>query len=218
VRASPRVVLADDHVPTRTGVRSALEADGFEVVAEAGDGRSAVDLALAHQPDVCLLDVHMPMMDGIGAAAAIKQELPHTAIVMLTVSDETDTLFRALKAGANGYLLKDTDPDRLGAALRGVLEGEAAIPRVLMASVVEEFRHQDQRLPRFLRELGVHLTERELQVLELLRQRRSTKEIALRMGLSDITVRRHISALVAKLGVPNREAAIRLIDAAEARS
>ena len=213
-----RVVLADDHVPTRAGVRAALESEGFAVVGEADTGRGAVDLALAHRPDVCLLDVHMPDGGGIEAAAAIRQQLPDTAIVMLTVSEDDEDLFGALRAGAEGYLLKDTDPERLGAALRGVLRGEAAIPRTLVARVVGEFRHRDRRGASPVRSRGIELTDREWEVLGMLHERRSTKEIAHRLNLSDVTVRRHISSLVRKLGVADREAAVRLLDEGGGRS
>jgi two-component system, NarL family, nitrate/nitrite response regulator NarL len=209
-----RVVLADDHVPTRAGVRAALESEGFGVVGEAGTGRGAVELALAHRPDVCLLDVHMPDGAGIEAAAAIRQQLPDTAIVMLTVSEDDEDLFGALRAGAQGYLLKDTDPDRLGAALRGVLRGEAAIPRMLVARVVDDLRRRASPM----RTCGIELTDRESEVLGMLHERRSTKEIAHRLNLSDVTVRRHISSLVRKLGVADREAAVQLLDEAGGRS
>src|SRR5262249_30517065 len=125
-----RIVLADDHSATRLGVRIALEEGGFRVVAEAGDARGAVEAALEHRPDVCLLDVYMPG-GGITAAAELAEALPFMPIVMLTVSDTDEDLFEALRAGARGYLLKDTDPARLPHALRGALNGEAPMPRAL---------------------------------------------------------------------------------------
>jgi DNA-binding NarL/FixJ family response regulator len=212
-----RVLLADDHVPTRAGVRAALEEDGFEVVSESGSGGAALAGALFHRPDVCVLDIHMPGGDGVEAATAIRDALPDTAIVMLTVSEEDQDLFRALRAGAAGYLLKDTDPDRLGAALRGVLDGEAAIPRLLMARIVEEFRHRDRRRLPMIGRPGLEFTDREREVFELLRERKTTKEIGLALGVSEITVRRHVSGIVGKLGVPGREAAIAAVEEAEQR-
>jgi DNA-binding NarL/FixJ family response regulator len=206
------VVLADDHVPMRAGVRAAIERDGFRVVAEVGDASAAVAAAVEHSPDVCLLDVHMPG-NGIQAAAEIGERVPGTVVVMLTVSRDDADLFESLRAGAAGYLLKDTDPDRLPLALRGVVEGEAAVPRSLVARVIEEFRDRDSRsrLPA-LRRRGVELTEREWDVLELMRDDHTTAEIADRLSISPVTVRRHVSSVLAKLDVPDREAAVRLLE------
>jgi DNA-binding NarL/FixJ family response regulator len=133
---------------------------------------------------------------------------------MLTVSQEDEDLFGALRAGAAGYLLKDMDPGRLAFALRGVVDGEAALPRTLVARVVEEFRTAERRpsLP-LVRRRGARLTSREWEVLELLRERRTTAEIAHRLGLSAVTVRRHIGSILAKLRVPDRRAMERLLDA-----
>jgi DNA-binding NarL/FixJ family response regulator len=207
-----RVVIADDHAPTRAGVRDALDGDGFAVVAEAHDGPTAVDAALREQPDVCLLDIHMPG-SGIAAATTIGERVPNAAVVMLTVSRDDDDLFASLKAGAMGYLPKDMDPGRLAAALRGVLDGEAAVPRTLMARVLREFRTTERKrsLP-FLKQRGVHLTSREHEVLEMLGEELTTAEIALRIGRSPVTVRRHVSALLSKLDVPDRKAMGRLLN------
>jgi DNA-binding NarL/FixJ family response regulator len=207
-----RVLLADDHPPTRAGVRGALEGQGFSVVAEVGTADDAVATALRERPDVCLLDINMPG-NGIAAAAGIAAELPDVAIVMLTVSRDDSDLFDALRAGASGYLLKDTDPERLPLALQGVLDGEAALPRTLVARVIEEFQARGRRRRlAFAKNRGVQLTEREWEVLELLHQRLSTGEIAQRLGVSDVTVRSHIAAILRKLRVPDREAALRLLD------
>ena len=205
-----RVVIADDHAPTRAGVRDALDGAEFAVVAEAHDADTAVEAALREQPDVCLLDIHMPG-GGIAAAATIGERLPAAAVVMLTVSRDDDDLFASLKAGAMGYLPKDMDPGRLAAALRGVLDGEAR-PRTLVARVLREFRTTERKrsLP-FLKQRGIHLTSREHEVLEMLGEGMTTGEIALRIGRSPVTVRRHVSALLAKLEVPDREAMGRLL-------
>jgi DNA-binding NarL/FixJ family response regulator len=207
------VLVADDHAPTRAGVRHALGDDGFTVVAEAAGADAAVELALRERPDVCLLDVHMPG-GGIAAAARITENLPESVVVMLTVSREDGDLFAALRAGAAGYLLKDMDPARLAPALRGVIAGEAALPRTLVARVVEEFRSSERRpsLP-LVRRRGARLTARECEVLELLRERLTTGEIAYRLGLSAVTVRRHVSSILAKLRVPDRRAMQRLLEA-----
>jgi DNA-binding NarL/FixJ family response regulator len=205
-------VIADDHPPTRTGVRAALEADGgFDVVADVGDANAAVETALAEQPDLCLLDIHMPG-SGISAAHELTAKLPDTAVVMLTVSRNDADLFASLRAGAAGYLLKDTDPVRLPHALRGVIAGEAALPRTLVARVIDEFRSQGRRRVRVVGQRGAELTSREWEVLDLLRQGLPTSEIAARLYVSPVTVRRHISQILRKLRVKTREEAVRLLE------
>ena len=190
----------------------ALEANGFEVCAEVGDALSAIEAARSELPDVCLLDIHMPG-DGIHAAEAISRELPDTAVVMLTVSRTDSDLFDALRAGASGYLLKDIDPARLPLALHGVLEGEAALPRHLVALLIEEFRERKRRRRIPLRgRRSAELTDREWEVLELMRQGCSTEEIGARLFISPVTVRTHVSAILRKLHVPTREAAIELLE------
>ena len=206
-----RIIIADDHPALRSSVRLALEPAGFVVCAEADTAASAVEAALREQPDVCLLDIHMPG-SGISAAAEITSRLPDTAVVMLTVSRTDADLFDALRAGASGYLLKDIDPDRLAFALRGVLAGEAALPRTLVARVIDEFRERSRhkRLPlRGTR--GVDLTSREWEVLELLRQGLTTAEISERLFVSKVTVRRHVASMLKKLRVPSRESALELL-------
>jgi DNA-binding NarL/FixJ family response regulator len=151
--------------------------------------------------------------DGIRAAEAISGELPETAVVMLTVSRTDSDLFDALRAGASGYLLKDIDPARLPLALHGVLEGEAALPRHLVALLIEEFRERKRRRRIPLRgRRSAELTDREWEVLELMRQGASTEEIASRLFISPVTVRTHVSAILRKLHVPTREAAIELLE------
>lgn len=203
-------MLADDHATARLGVRMALEEGGFNVVAEAVDARSAVAAALEHRPDLCLLDVYMPG-GGISAAAELTEALPGMPIVMLSVSDTNDDLFDALRAGACGYLLKDTDPQRLPFALRAVLDGEAPLPRVLTARLITEFRRhgRERRIADADGDL-VTLSERESEVLELLRTDLTTKQIANRLGISPVTVRRHVSEALRKLRVSDRGAALRL--------
>ena len=137
-----RVLIADDHDALRRGVRLVLERAGFRVVAECADGPSAVDEARRVHPDICLLDIKMPG-GGIEAAGQIHRALPGVQIVMLTVSAESNALFRALRAGAVGYLLKDIDPGRLPLAVHGVLHGEAALPRPLVLRLIEEFRGRE---------------------------------------------------------------------------
>ena len=209
---SLRVLIADDHAPTRQDVRRALDADKrFEVCAEAADAVGAVSAAVHHQPDVCLLDVRMPG-SGLAAAWEIAARLPQTKIVMLTVSDDESDLFAALRAGADGYLLKTMNMQRLPHALHGVCRGEAAIPRSLVARVLDRFRGRE---PRWRPLAGQDITQRRLtsrewEVLELLAEGRSTAEIAEELVLSASAVRAHITSIVRKLGVADRAAAVRL--------
>jgi len=202
-----RVLIADDHAPTRSDVRNILESDPrFQVVAEAADAFAAVESAMTEQPDVCLLDVNMPG-SGVGAAWEISARLPRARIVMLTVSRDDQHLFAALRAGASGYLLKDMDSTRLPHALNDVLEGKAALPRDLMARLVDEFRDRGPRRRKAVAE-GPYaaLTSREWQVLDLLRQELTTSEIARRLSLSPVTVRTHVNSILKKVRAPNRAA------------
>jgi DNA-binding NarL/FixJ family response regulator len=208
---APRIVIADDHAAMRLGVRMALMRGGFQVVGEAADRDSAVRAVLREQPDVCLLDIRMPG-GGIEAARRISHEAPSTSVVMLTVSDSTEDVLASLRAGAVGYLPKDTSPDRLPAALCGVLKGEAALPRALVGAVLQRFREFTEPAADPVRVGEVELTGRESEILRMLRAGRTTLEISEALSLSPITVRRHISAGVAKLGVTDRAAAIRAID------
>lgn len=206
-----RVVIADDHVPTRLGVRAALEAAGFEVVGEATSGGAAVEQALALRPDVCLLDIHMPG-SGVKAAADIGRQLPDCAVVMLTHSRDDDDLFDSLRAGARGYLLKDMNPDRIGNALHGVLAGEAALPRSLVARVLDEFQGRPRRRLFVRSQKPAALTSREWEVMELLREGLSTEEVAQRMFVAPGTVRVHVSSVLKKLRVKDRESALEMLD------
>lgn len=208
---SLRVLIADDHVPTRAGVRDALERDGWLVCAEAPDAERAIASARDTRPDVCLLDITMPG-NGIRAAAVIARDLPDSAIVMLTASHDDHDLFDALRAGAVGYLLKDIEPDRLGPALRGVLRGEAALPRRLMARVLEEFQQRGKRTILIRRKRGPQLTSREFEVLDMLRNGLTTDEVAKRLFIAPVTVRGYVASALKKLQAPNREAAFRLMD------
>ena len=212
-----RVVLADDHPPTRAGIRSALEDDGFEVCAEVSDAPAAVTAAVREQPDLCLIDIHMPG-NGIAATAEITSKLPDVPVVMLTVSRNDADLFDALRAGASGYLLKGINPKRLPLALKGVLEGEAALPRDLAARVIDEFRERGRRRRVALAgSRGVELTSRELEVLELLRGGQATGEIARRLFVSSVTVRSHVASILKKFGVASREEALKMLAEEDAR-
>lgn len=211
---APRVLIADAQTATRAGVRMSLEGHGFAVCAEVQSAPVAVETAMRERPDVCLIDVDLPG-GGVAAAEQIKTRVPGTRIVMLSASSEEDDLFASLRAGAGGYLLKDMDPARLPLALRGVLNGEAAVPRALVARVLEEFRAgEGGRYASELALLGVELTPREREILELLDRGLQTSEMSERLAISSVTVRRHVSKILRKLEVPDRKAAIRLIRSA----
>jgi DNA-binding NarL/FixJ family response regulator len=202
-----RVIVADDHAPTRAGVLASLDVDGFDIVGEASNARAAVELAVSLQPDVCLLDIHMPG-NGIAAAEEISKSVPDCAIVMLTYSRDDDDLFDSLRAGARGYLLKDMDPDRIGAALRGVLAGEAALPRSLVSKVLEEFEGRSRRKLFMRAQRPTQLTSREWEIMELLREGMSTEDVATRLFVTPGTVRVHVSSVLKKLRVGDRASAI----------
>ena len=206
------VLIADDHEAMREDVRAALERDGrFRVCAAVADAVRAVEAALYHRPRVCLLDITMPG-DGIAAAWEITARLPETKVVMLTVSTDEDHLFAALRAGASGYLLKDIDRRRLPIALLDVLEGEAAMPRHLVARLIQQFRDPSpRRRPMAVHGPASRLTAREWEVLDLLRDELTTDEIAGRLYVSPATVRSHVAAIMRKLRVPDRDAVVRLL-------
>jgi DNA-binding NarL/FixJ family response regulator len=214
---SPRVLIADDHPPTRAGVRLALERASFTICAEAWTADGAVEGALRERPDICLLDIHMPG-SGIAAAVKIASAVPTTSIVMLTVSHEDEDLFSALRAGAVGYLLKTTDPERLPHALEGVMKGEAALPRFLVPRILAEFRNGSRRRRPTIGPGARDLTDREWEVLELLGEGLTTADIAKRLFISQATVRTHVASTLHKLRAPNRQAAVALLKELETRS
>jgi len=210
------VMLADDQSAIRAGVRHALEPHGLRVVAEVGNAADAVAAARKHRPDVCVLAVRMPG-NGIEAARQISDLVPGTKIVMLTASERDDDLFAALRAGADGYLLKTMSTERLPHTIRGVVRGEAALSRAMTARLIREFREGGRHRRLQLSEVndGIELTAREFEVLERLRTLGRTAEIAADLGISEITVRRHVSAILHKLGAPNRRSAIEMLERAE---
>jgi DNA-binding NarL/FixJ family response regulator len=218
-RSTPlRVLIADDHPPTRDDVRRALEADGrFEICASVGHAAAAVRAAVQQRPDICLLDVRMPG-GGLAAAWEIAGRLPQAKLVMLTVSDEDTDLFAALRAGAAGYLPKTMNLKRLPDALGGVYLGEAAMPRTLVARVLESLQGREPRWRQLAGSTGPErrLTSREWEVLELLAQGCSTAQIARKLSLSASAVRVHIASIVHKLEVSDRTAAARLFHRSQA--
>jgi DNA-binding NarL/FixJ family response regulator len=203
-----RTLLADDHAPTLDELRDTLDADPrFTVVAAVRHAPAAVNGAVRTRPDLCLLDIGMPG-NGIAACWEISARLPQAVVVMFTVSAAENDLFAALRAGASGYLLKDTDPRQIPDLLVGATTGQAPIPPNLVARMVRHFRHRDPRR-RHLAE-AVPLTSREWEVLELMSQELTNSQIARELSVSPVTVRSHVAAILRKLRVPDRDAAVRL--------
>lgn len=212
--ATIRVLIADDHLSARAGVRAILEEEeDFVVCAEAGDAQSAIDAAVAERPDICLLDVNMPG-SGIHAAAKICERLPDTVVVMLTVSGQDSDLFDSLRAGAVGYLLKDTDAETFPADLRGAVGGKSPLSPALVGRLIEGFQGTSRRRVSLQNQKTKSLTSREWQILELLKDEVATRDIAERLFVSPITVRRHIGEILKKLGVQDRASAVRLLSEA----
>jgi DNA-binding NarL/FixJ family response regulator len=198
-----RLLLVDDHALFREGLISLLSyQDDFSVVGEAEDTESALSQARALEPDIVLMDIELPGGDGVSATARLKIELPAVIVVMLTVRDDTQTLFEAIKAGAQGYLVKNVRSREMLEQLRGLVRGEAAISRRLAARILEELRGQTE--PFGPEEA---LTARELEVLELVAARLSNAEIAERLVVSEHTVKNHMKSILSKLHLRNRHQA-----------
>lgn len=206
------MVIAGKHAPTRELFREALERSGIHVCGEARNAAGAVREVTEQRPDIVLLDPALPG-DGIRATIEITELVPATPVVMYGDFEDDVTLFEALDAGACGYLLKDIDLERLPAVLKGVLRGESALPRTLVARVVEEFNARGRALDLLVgRDSADRLTNREWEVLELMRKDYSTAQIADALFVSPATVRTHVSAIMRKLHVADRAAAVRLIE------
>ena len=203
-----RVLLADDHSLFREGLANILNAQpDFEVVGEAGDGLEVLVKARELTPDLIVMDVGMPGCDGVEATQKIKEELDDVTIVMLTVRDEDEKLFEAIKGGAQGYLLKSIRSRDLVALLRGAVRGEAAITPALGGRMLEEFRRLGQQSYRFPDEETAALTQREQDVLGLVAQGATDKEIAEALSISIHTVKSHMRNILAKLHLGHRHEA-----------
>jgi DNA-binding NarL/FixJ family response regulator len=197
--ATIRVIIADDHGVVRAGLNGLLTAAGLDVVAEAGTGREALARTRELHPDVVLLDVRMPEMDGLQALTAIKSEMPDVSVVMLTVYASTEYLSRAIAAGAAGYLLKDAEPDEIVHVVRAAAEGDRVIDPALLQSVLEHtpvaegdaLQHAD-------------LTQQELRVLKLIALGLNNDAIAETLVVSRNTVKTHVRHIFEKLGVSDR--------------
>ena len=207
----PSVLIADDDIPHRRAIREALEAQGFVVVGEASDAAAAIGAATRLQPDICLIEIELPV-EGLNAIGRIARASPETLIVVLSRSDHSEDVVTAFARGAAGYLLKGISGERLASTLRGAYHGEPPLSRSLVPYLVDEIRRGSIR--RITLPSGaVTLTPREWEVGQLLREGRSTTEIAEVLGVSPITVRRHVGLLLNKLGAENRDAAVELLRA-----
>ena len=193
-----RVVLADDHAVVRQGLRTFLDLqDDIEVVAEAADGQTAVGATLRTDPDVVLLDLVMPGLDGVGVLARLRERDARARVIVLTSFGDDDKLFAALRAGAAGYLLKDVEPSELVRAIRSAHAGQSPLSPAVATRIVEEVAHGGAAV------FG-ELTFRELDVLTLIARGRSNKVIARELGVAEKTVKTHVSHILGKLGLTDR--------------
>jgi two-component system, NarL family, response regulator LiaR len=206
-RDAVRAIIADDDPFARKMIKESLQRAGVIVIAEAHNGRQAVELTRHYRPDVVLMDVVMPELDGIAATRRIIKEIPDQVIVILTTADDDEIGLLGLRAGAAGFLAKDVDVDVLPRALHGALSGEAAISRQLSMKIVEQLRRVPQG-PGGLRPVKSPLTPREWEVIDLLMARKTTDQIADQLVLSTETVRSHVKNILRKLDARSREEAV----------
>ncbi len=208
-----RLLLVDDQALFREGLRTILSARSrFEVVAEAANGDEAIQQAARHRPDVILMDLNMPILDGAAATKRIKQDNPSARILVLTTFHEDERIFEALRAGAAGYLLKDSDSNHLAEAIEAVHRGESFLQPAVAARVIAELNRLSPK-PKEKMQPVEPLSDREEDVLRELARGGSNKEIAVALGLAEGTVKNHISNILAKLGVLDRtQAALKARD------
>lgn len=197
-----RVLVVDDQELVRAGFRMILERGGHEVVAEAGDGVEAVALAAAHRPDVILMDVRMPRMDGIDATRKVLADCPETRVVALTTFDLDEYVYAAVRAGASGFLLKDISPTDLVHAVSVVARGDALLAPALTRRLLD--RYVERPLPGARPDRLAGLTDRQLEVLRLVAGGRSNAEVAAALFLSEATVKTYVSHLLTRLGLRDR--------------
>jgi DNA-binding NarL/FixJ family response regulator len=203
VTSPPRVLIADGDASTRMGLRVTLAAGGFVIAGEASDAQSALAVARAEQPELTLLVADLPG-GGIAAAREVASLLPGTRIVVLSRDPSGAELVAAVEAGASGYLGEDVSQSRLPTVLHGILAGEVALPRRFTQHLLDEMRGRDVQRAAVDAHASTALTDREWEVLELLVDETPTGEMARRLGISQVTVRRHVSSLLAKLGLSSR--------------
>jgi DNA-binding NarL/FixJ family response regulator len=202
-----RILIVDDHPLTRDALAGLLRQNGFDVVGEAAGGAEAIEIAGRLHPDLVLLDLSMPEMDGLTALPLIHGASPDTEVVVLTASEDEDNLLGAIRAGAAGYLLKSEPPERIVSFLRGVAQGEAALSGAVARRLLDQVREGGGRTAVPDSVAGV-LSARELEVLLLLDQHLGTDEIAQRLYISEHTVRSHVKSLLGKLNVSSRREAL----------
>jgi DNA-binding NarL/FixJ family response regulator len=202
-----KVLIVDDHALFRDGVASLLKAWGMEVAGQASDGLEALERARALQPDLILMDIKMPNCNGLEATRLIKAEMPETKVVMVTVSDEEEDLFEAIKSGAQGYVLKNMPGDEFGRVLTDIANGEAPLSRGLAAKILAEFARM-RREPLAKASDKEELSEREREVLQLVAGGATNKEIAGTLFISENTVNYHMKNILAKLHLRNRAQAV----------
>jgi DNA-binding NarL/FixJ family response regulator len=206
-----RVILADDHILFREGLAGIINSQpDMQVVGEANDGLEAIVIAEELQPDLILMDIQMPGCDGIEATRKIKQAIPKCTIVMLTVRDDEEKLFEAIKCGAQGYLLKTIRARQMIEMIRGALQGEAAITPHLAGQMLEEFRRLIRAIPSDTEFEELALTQREHDVLALVSQGFTDKEISVKLSISINTVKSHLRNILSKLQVTSRHEAARM--------
>jgi two-component system, NarL family, response regulator DegU len=199
-----RLMLADDHRMLREGLSRSMREQGFDVVGEAGDGAEAVVMAQRLRPDVILMDVTMPEMDGVEACRAVRADLPGTQVVMLTMHADQEVLASAIRAGASGYLVKDCSTEEIAAAVRMASSGETALSPQLAASMLNEVRKWDKAAAEEER----IVTKREEEVLQLIADGCSTPEVAAKLYISQKTVKNHLASIYQKLDARDRTQAV----------
>jgi DNA-binding NarL/FixJ family response regulator len=213
---SARVLVVDDHPLTREALASLLRTHGFEVAAQASDGAEAIDAAARVQPDLVLLDLSMPGVDGLTALPGLREAAPGCEVVVLTASGTEENLLAAIRAGAAGYLLKTEPPERIAAFLEGVVDGEAALSGPIARRLLEQVRNGNGRGSGVPDPIASLLSAREVEVLLLLDEHLGTDEIAKRLFISEHTVRSHVKSLLRKLGVSSRREALERLSLARA--
>jgi len=209
-----RILLVDDHQLTRTALAGLLQQHGFDVAGEASDGEEAIARARELQPDLVLLDLSMPGLDGLSALPQLREAASSCEVVVLTASGEEANLLAAIRAGAAGYLLKSEPPARIVEFLRGVAHGEAALSGAVARRLLEQVRSNGGRGNGVPDAIAAALSARELEVLLLLDEHLGTDEIAKRLFISEHTVRAHVKSLLRKLGVSSRREALEALNAA----
>ena len=202
-----RILVVDDHPLTRDALGSLLAQGGFDVVGEAADGAEALELAAELQPDLVLLDLSMPGLDGLAALPRLRAAAPGCEVVVLTASGTEENLLAAIRAGAAGYLLKSEPPERIVSFLRGVANGEAALSGEVARRLLDQLR-SGGRIGGVPNDIAGALSAREVEVLLLLDEHLSTDDIAKRLFISEHTVRSHVKSMLRKLGVSSRRDAI----------